>query len=81
MYGKPMLPEKKSFTWWKIILGLLLLWTTLTRLFAPQTRPFQPTNSAQGLGMFMVDCVIILLGGWLVMSGVRAGLRKPPFSK
>jgi hypothetical protein len=70
-----------SYTWWKIILGSFLIFINVKLLLFPQTRTFQADNSAQSVGMFIATAAMILLGGWLLISGVQAGRRKPPFLK
>ena len=70
----------QTYTWWKIVLGSVLLYINVKLLLFPQSRALQASNAAQATGMFIVNGSLILLGGWLLISGVRAGRRKPPFS-
>lgn len=70
-----------GYTWWKIVLGAVLMYIGLKDLLFPQTRALQAANSAQEVGMFIVSGAIILLGAWLLISGVQAGRRKSSLSK
>ncbi len=75
-----MLPARQSFTWLKIILGALLVYVSLKLVLFPQSRTLQAANLGEEIGMFIVDAAMTILGGWLLISGIRAGLRNPPFS-
>jgi hypothetical protein len=76
-----MYPTGPSYTWWKIILGSFLIFINVKLLLFPQARALQADNFAQSVGMFAVTAAMILLGGWLLISGVRAGRPKPPLQK
>ncbi len=57
--------------WWKIIVGTLLVYINVKHLIFPGTRAFQPSNPTQATTMLIVAWALLLLGAWLVFSGVR----------
>jgi len=59
--------------WWKIIAGFLLVFVEAKQLLFPGTRALQPGNGTQAASMLFVECALMLLGLWLIFSGLRAG--------
>jgi hypothetical protein len=66
----------KGLVWWKIIVGALLVYIEVKQLLWPGTRALQPSNGTQAASMLFVECALLLLGVWLIYSGMRAG-HKP----
>jgi uncharacterized membrane protein HdeD (DUF308 family) len=70
---------KRELSWWRLLLGLLLIYINVKFLFFPQTRALQPANSDEATGMFIVDIVLIAVGVWLLATCYRvsrtAGLK------
>jgi hypothetical protein len=64
--------NKKSFVWWKIVLGAVLILVETKQLFNPGSRALQPSNATQATSMLTVECAVLLLGAWLIFSGLRA---------
>jgi len=67
-----------GFTWWKVILGVILVWINGKQFFFPGSRPLQPLSSAEAAGMFASQCVFMFIGLWLLYSGIMTGFRKGP---
>jgi hypothetical protein len=63
----------KGPVWWKIIIGFLLVSVEAKQLLSPGTRALQPSNGTQAVSMLFVECALMLLGLWLIFSGIRAG--------
>ena len=70
-----------SYTWWKIILGAFLIVINVRLIVFPETQTLKADNASQELGMMVMGGAMILLGGWLLISGIQAGRRSPPVSK
>jgi len=70
--------KKGGPVWWKVIIGTLLVYTEAKHLFFPGTRALQPSNPSQAAGMLVAEYALVLLGAWLIFSGIRA--RRGPDS-
>jgi hypothetical protein len=60
----------KGPVWWKIVLGALLVYIETKQLLYPGTRSLQPSNHTQAASMLFVECALMLLGAWLIFSGI-----------
>lgn len=64
--------------WWKVILGLVLVYTEIHNHASPAPNLLRADNAAEQVGMNVAMIVIILVGCWLIYSGVRPLWRKTP---
>lgn len=64
--------------WWRIVLGSLLIYLETKQLLFPGARALQPSNSTQATTMLVVEGTLLLVGLWLVISGIKAKDKKPP---
>jgi hypothetical protein len=62
---------KRELSWWRLLLGLLLVYTNVKFLLFPQTRTLQPANAGEAAGMLFVDLALIALGVWLLTTCYR----------
>lgn len=67
----------RSFTWWKIVLGAVLIYRDTYDLLYPSKRAFPPANPGEANVMLGLDVLFIGIGVWLLYSGIRVGPRKP----
>ena len=67
--------DTKGPVWWKIIAGAVLVYIEAKQLLYPATRALQPSNGTQAASMLFVECALMLLGLWLLFSGIRAGQK------
>ena len=67
--------EAKGPVWWKLVLGFLLVSVETKQILFPGTRALQPSNGTQAASMLFVECSLMLLGLWLIFSGIRAGQK------
>jgi len=58
-------------TWWKVVVGGALVLLNAEHLLFPATRNLQPSNSDQAFGMLLANIVILMVGVWLLVSGLR----------
>ncbi len=63
---------RRELSWWRLLLGLLLVYINVKFLLFPQTRTFQPANAGEATGMLIVDLALIALGVWLLTTCYRA---------
>ncbi len=61
----------RNVVWWKVILGVLLVYIEAKQFISPGSRAFQPSNSTQAGAMIFVQCALLLVGLWLTISGIR----------
>ena len=71
-----MRDDKPSFTWWKIIVGSVLVYINSEQLMFPETRALQPSNEGEARVMITVEIIILLIGAWLAFSGIWEVLRR-----
>ena len=67
----------RTFTWWKIILGVVLIYINANQLLHPEKRTFQPSTAGEANAMLGMEVILIVVGAWLMYSGTRTGTRKP----
>lgn len=75
-------PRRPGFGWGRILLGTVVLYSSAVeyfQLFAVRhiIKPLEASNPAQAEGMKMGQIVVLLICIWLIVSGIRAGFRKP----
>jgi len=63
---------KRELSWWRLLLGVLLVYMNVKFLLFPQTRTLQPANASESAGMLTVDIVLIAVGVWLLATCYRA---------
>lgn len=63
---------KSELSWWRLLLGLLLVYTNVKFLLLPQTRTFQPANAGEATGMLITDILLVGVGIWLLATCYRA---------
>ena len=80
LWSTDVSPPRQSYTWWKIVLGTVLIYINVKFLLLPHSQAFQPDDRTQAVVLLVITGAMILVGGWLLVSGVRAGRPKPPFS-
>jgi hypothetical protein len=66
----------QKFIWWKVVLGFVLIYVEIKQLLLPGARALQPDNATQAASMLFVECMLLLLGLWLVFSGLK-GKQNP----
>lgn len=62
---------KRELSWWRLLLGLLLVYINGKFLLFPQTRTLQPANAGEATGMLIVDLALIAVGVWLLTTCYR----------
>ena len=62
---------KRELSWWRFLLGVLLVSMNVKFLLFPQTRTLQPANASEATGMLAVDIVLIAVGVWLLSTCYR----------
>jgi hypothetical protein len=69
---------KRELSWWRLLLGLLLVYMNMKFLLFPQTRTLQPANAGEGAGMLFVDLALIGVGIWLLVTCYRTSRAVGP---
>ena len=64
--------SKPGVTWWKILLGALLIGIELKNHIAPAPNLLKADNDAQQIGMWFAAALIYSAGLWLIVAGVRS---------
>lgn len=62
---------KRQLSWWRLLVGLLLVYLNGKFLLYPQTRTLQPSNAGEATGMLVTDVALIAVGVWLLASCYR----------
>jgi hypothetical protein len=72
----PYQPQKP--VWWKIIVGLLLVYAEVAQYFPGELASslLRAPHSFQQIGMNAVMVILIAVGCWLVYSGIKPARRK-----
>jgi hypothetical protein len=52
----------RQLSWWRLLLGLLLVYMNGKFLLFPQTRTLQPSNAGEATEMLLTDVVLIVIG-------------------
>jgi uncharacterized membrane protein YcjF (UPF0283 family) len=72
-------PNLRRVSWWRLVLGLLLLLGGLSNLDRSSIAPdLMPSNETQWFGFYLAAAVFIIAGLLLVFFGVRRAWSKPP---
>jgi len=71
-----MVNESQKPVWWKVILGLVLIFVEIHSHFYPAPNLLKADNPAQQTGMNIAMVLIIAAGCWLVYSGAKPVWRK-----
>ncbi len=69
---------KRQLSWWRLLVGLLLVYINGKLLLFPQTRTLQASNHGEAIGMITVDVVLIAVGGWLLATCYRVPRSPTP---
>ena len=69
---------KRQLSWWRLLVGLLLVYLNVKFLLFPQTRTFQPSSASEATGMLIVDLALIAVGLWLLATCYRAPRSADP---
>ena len=72
-----MTPQRQEPVWWKVIVGLLLIFIEIKNHIAPATNLLKADNEGEQIGMNVAMVALIILGCWLVYSGIKPMWRKP----
>jgi len=62
---------KRALSWWRLLLGLLLIYINAKFLLFPQTRALQPANAGEATGMLIVELSFIAVGIGLLATCYR----------
>jgi hypothetical protein len=73
-----MLTQSQKPVWWKIILGLVVVYIEIHNWVSPAPNLLKASNPAQQVGMDIAMVAIIAVGCWLIYSGAKPALRKIP---
>jgi hypothetical protein len=57
--------------WWRVLMGLWLIYTSVKDYVYPAVGPFMPSNEAQQNGANVAALGLFLLGCWLAYSGIK----------
>ena len=68
--------QSQKPVWWKVILGLVLVYVEIHSHVSPAPNFLRATNQAQQTGMDIMMVAIIVVGCWLVYSGAKPLWRK-----
>ena len=73
MDRKPVVVDSKAHkpVVWKILVGLLLLYSNAMNIFSPAPNLFQAESPMEQTGMNIAYFAMIGLGCWLLYSGLR----------
>ena len=71
-----MLPQTQKPVWWKVILGLVLIFVEINNRIHPSSNLLKADNVGQQVGMDVAMFAIIAVGCWLVYSGAKPVWRK-----
>ena len=75
-------PRRPGFGWGRILFGTVVLYSSAVEhfhLFAVHhfIEPLEASNPAQAEGMKVGEIMGVIICTWLIVSGIRAGFRKP----
>jgi drug/metabolite transporter (DMT)-like permease len=62
--------------WWRVVLGVMLIAMQALSHVAPSPDRFLPANAAQASGAVIANVFVIVLGLWLIASGIRPKARQ-----
>ena len=68
--------QSGKLVWWKIILGILLIFIEVKNHLFPTADLLKADNQTQQAGMYFMMVVLVVLGCWLVYSGIKPIWRK-----
>jgi len=71
-----MPPQLQKPIWWKVIVGLLLIFIEVNNRIHPAANLLKADNQGEQVGMNIAMVAVIALGCWLVYSGVKLMWRK-----
>ncbi len=62
---------KRELSWWRLLVGLLLVYINVKFLLLPSTRTLQPSNASEAHGMWVTDVVLLAVGVCLLVTCYR----------
>jgi len=65
---------KRELSWWRLLVGLPLVYITLKFLLFPETRTVQPSSTGEAYVMLMTDVVVLAVGFLLLITCYRRPL-------
>ncbi len=68
--------ESQKPVWWKILVGLVLLYVEIKNHFSQAPNLMKARDPAEQLGMNIAMGFFIALGCWLLYSGIKPVWRK-----
>ena len=71
-----MLHQPPKPVWWKVILGLVLIFVEINNHMHPASNLLKADNAGEQAGMNVAAVIIIAVGCWLVYSGAKQVWRK-----
>jgi hypothetical protein len=71
-----MLTQPPKPIWWRVIVGLLLIFIEIKSRIDPAPNLLKASNSGEQAAMNGTMVALIILGCWLVYSGVKPLWRK-----
>jgi hypothetical protein len=71
-----MLTQPPKPIWWRVIVGLLLIFIQIKSRIDPANNLLKASNSGEQAAMNGTMVALIILGCWLVYSGVKPLWRK-----
>jgi hypothetical protein len=70
------MPQNQKPVWWKVIVGLLLIFVEINNHINPAPNLLKANSPSEQVGMNVVMLALIALGCWLVYSGSKPLWRK-----
>ena len=71
-----MPPQRQEPVWWKVVVGLLLIFIEVKNHIHPAANLLKADNQGEQIGMNTVMVALIVLGCWLVYSGIKPMWRR-----
>ena len=63
--------SRLGVTWWRVILGAILIAIELKNQIAPAPNLLKADNEGEQVGMWIAAILICCFGLWLIISGIR----------
>jgi hypothetical protein len=60
------------FKWGRILAGSWLIFSEIKNYYHPAPNLLKASNQGEAVGMGIMFVVLVLIGGWLVITGIRA---------
>jgi hypothetical protein len=79
--GNPKPEGRRGIQWWKLGVGFPLLFLGIRALFFPDPNlpdALKYSNATEQFSGNLVQIILCIVALWLIVSGLRSALRKPP---